>query len=174
MNKEQKIHIVEEYVSIFEKPGIYLMEYRGMNVAEITELRTSLRKANVSLRVLRNTLARRALKQAGIESLDSYFDGPVSVVWSKKDSVAPARELLKFIEEHKKGSIKVGLIDGLLVTGKDIEAISKLPTKFELQAKLALVLNAPLVNFARVLNAVPTKLVRIVDAVREKKSEEAA
>ena len=174
MNKEQKIQVVEEYISIFEKPGVYLMTYQGMNVAEITELRNSLRKANVSMRVLRNTLALRALKKAGNESLDCYIDGPVSAVWSQEDSVAPARELLKFIKKYEKGSIKVGLVDGSLVTGKDIEAISKLPTKIELQAKLASVLNAPMVNIARVLNAVPTKFVRIVDAVREKKSEDAA
>jgi|SaaInl7_200m_RNA_FD_contig_31_10808_length_1245_multi_7_in_0_out_0_1 large subunit ribosomal protein L10 len=174
MNKERKIQVVEEYVSIFEKPGVYLMAYQGMNVAEISELRASLRKANVSMRVLRNTLAKRALKQAGIESFDSYFGGPVSAVWSHEDSIAPAREMLKFIEEHKKGSIKAGLVDGLLVTGEEIKAISKLPSKIELQAKLASVLNAPIVNFARVLNAVPTKFVRIIDAVREKKTEEAA
>ena len=174
MDKERKIQVVEEYVSIFEKPGIYLMEYQGMNVAEITELRVSLLKANVSMRVLRNSLAKRALKQVGIESLDSYFDGPVSVVWSQEDSIAPAREILKFIEEHNKGSIKVGLVDGSLITGKDIEAISKLPTKIELQVKLVSTLNAPLVNLAQVLNALPTKFARIIDTVREEKSKESS
>ena len=96
MNKEQKKQIVEDFVEIFSKSGFYLMDFKGFNVAEITELRNMLRKANVSMRVVKNTLAKRALEKAGsdesvLESLNSFFKGPTGVVWSKEDSITPVR-----------------------------------------------------------------------------------
>ena len=169
MTKKQKIQIVEEYVGMFDKPGVYLMDFRGLNVIEMTELRRKLREADVSMRVVKNTLARRALKQAGIESLDSFFVGPIGVVWSQEDSVTPARVLTRFIKGHEKGTIKAGLVDGALVTGNELEAISVLPTKRELHTKVVSVLNAPIVRFARALNAVPEKFTRTVNALKEKK-----
>ena len=172
MTKDQKIQIIEEYIGFFDKPGVYLMDFKGLNVAEITELRKKLRSANVSMRVVKNTLANRALQQMGIEMLNGYVIGPTGVVWSPEDSTVPARVLLEFIKKYKKGTIKVGLIDGVLFKENEIEAISKLPTKNELYAIVASTLNAPIVKLARSLNAVPVKFVRTVDALREKKSEE--
>ena len=169
MTKEQKIQVIEEYVGIFEKPGIYLMDFRGLNVAEMTELRSKLREAHVSIRVVKNTLAKRALTQVGIESLQKFFTGPVGVVWSE-DSVSPARLLLLFIKEHEKGTIKAALLDGSLVTENEIEVISTLPSKQEIQAKLASTLNAPIVRLARALNAVPEKCARIIKALSDKRS----
>ena len=169
MTKEQKIQVVEEYVGIFDKPGIYLMDFRGLNVTEMTELRGKLCEANVSMRVVKNTLAKRALERVGIESLQRFFVGPVGVIWSE-DSVTPARLLLSFIKEYEKGTIKAALLDGSLVTDNEIEAVSKLPTKQELQAKLASALNAPSVKIARALNAVPEKFARLIKALSDKRS----
>ena len=168
MNKEQKAQIIEEFIGIFGEPGVYLMDFKGLNVAEITELRSKLRAANVSMRVVKNTLARRALKKAGIEGLEDFFVGPTSVVWSEEDSVMPARQLIEFLEKFKKGTIKAGLIDGAIFKDSEIEKISKLPNKQELLAKFAASLNAPIVKLPMALNAVPLKFVRIVDALKEK------
>ena len=168
MNKEQKAQIIEEFVGIFGEPGIYLMDFKGLNVAEITELRSKLRAANVSMRVVKNTLARRALKEAGIEGLEDFFIGPTGVVWSKEDSIMPARQLIGFLKEFEKGTIKAGLIDGAIVKDSEIEKISKLPNKQELYAKVASSLNAPIVKLAMTLNAVPQKFVRIVDVLKKK------
>ena len=173
MNREQKQQIVEEFVGIFGKSGVYLMDFKGFNVAEITELRSILRKADVSMRVVKNTLARRALKSVGIEGLDDYLVGPTSVVWSQIDDdlVTPARILLEFLKNYEKGAVKAGSVDGSVVVGDEIETLSKLPTKQELYGQIASVLNAPIVKLARALNALPVKFVRTVDALREKKSE---
>jgi len=172
MNREQKQQVVEDFVGIFGKPGIYLMDFKGFNVEEITELRSMLRNADISMRVVKNTLARRALKSAGIEGLDEYFIGPTSVVWSHIDDdlVTPARLLLEFLKKYKKGEVKAGFVDGSVVVGDEIKTLSKLPTKHELYGQIASALNAPMVKLARTLNALPVKFVRTVDALREKNS----
>ena len=172
MNKEQKAQVIDEFVGIFGEPGVYLMDFKGLNVAEISELRSKLRAANVSMIVVKNTLAKRALKEAGIDGLNEFFIGPTGVVWSAEDSVMPARQLVEFFKEYKKGTLKAGLVDGAIVTDSDIEKISKLPNKHELYAKVAATLNAPLVKLAMALNALPLKFVRIIDALKEKQEKE--
>ncbi len=172
MNKEEKNTVVGEFVTVFGSPGVYLMDFKGLNVAEITELRKKLREARISMKVVKNTLAKRALREAGVENFDIFFSGPTGVIWSKEDSVIPARMLLEFLKNRPKGAIKAGLVDGSVVKAEQMEVVSKLPTKRELYARVASALNAPMVKLASVLNAVPTKLVRTVDALREKKTQE--
>ncbi len=172
MDRSQKVQLVEEYVGIFDKPGVYLMDFTGLNVEEMTHLRRKLYESSVSMRVVKNTLAKRALDQLGIDTLNDYLVGPVGVVWSQEDSVTPARVLLEFIEDKDKGTVKVGLVDGNLILDQDITAISKLPTKHELQAKLAMTLNMTMVRMAQVLNALPVKFARTVKALEEKKAGE--
>ncbi|MCE5252116.1 50S ribosomal protein L10 [bacterium] len=172
MKKEEKQQVVEEFIGIFDKPGVYLMDFKGLNVAEITELRSRLRDANVSMKVVKNTLAKRALKSVGVAGLDSYLVGPTGVVWSKEDSVVPAKVLLDFLKKHDKGTIKAGLVDGTVVKDNEIVILSNLPSKHELYAKVASVLNAPIVKLAMVLNGIPVKFVRTVDALREKRANE--
>ena len=174
MTKNEKVKVVKDFVGIFDKPGVYLMDFKGLNVAQITELRRSLRDANVSMRVVKNTLAKRALSEVGIEGLDSYLAYETGVVWSEEDSVTPARVLVDFIKKHDKGVVKGGLADGAIVQQNQVEAISKLPTKHELYGQVASALNAPMVKLARVMNALPTKFVRTVDALREQKADTAA
>ena len=171
MKKEEKQRVVEEFIGVFGKPGVYLMDFKGLNVAEVTELRSMLRKANVSMRVVKNTLAKRALASVGIVGLDEYFVGPTSVIWSQEDSITPARILLDFIKKYNKGTVKAGLIDGAIFKEDTIETISKLPTKQELYAKTASVLLAPIAKLARVLNALPVKFVRTVDALMEQREQ---
>ena len=172
MRKEEKAQVIEELVGVFGKPGVYLMDFKGINVEEITELRSNLREANVSMRVVKNTLALRALREAGIEEFDKFFEGPTSVIWSQEDSVTPARLLTEFLKKYNKGIVKAALVEGKVVSESDVETLSKLPTKIELQAKVAATLNAPIVKLAKVVNALPLKLARLVDAVREKKENE--
>ncbi len=172
MTREEKVKVVEEYLGIFESPGIYLMDFTGLNVAEISGLRRKLREGDVSMRVVKNTLAKRALSEIGNDGLDNYLVGPVGVVYSSEDSVIPARLLIDYIKDVEKGEIKAGLVDGQVVGVDEITAISKLPTKLELQAKIASALNAPIVKMAQTLNALPVKFARTVQALADKKAEE--
>lgn len=172
MTKQEKIKVVEDYIGVFEKPGVYLMDFKGLTVLEMTELRNRLREANISIRVVKNTLAKRALKQVGKESVETYLNGPVSVVWSQEDSTTPARVLIEFIKKHEKGIIRGGFIEGTLFDPATIVSLAKLPPKKELYALLASSLNASLVQLAVGLHALPTKLARTIDAVRTKLSHE--
>jgi large subunit ribosomal protein L10 len=124
------------------------------------------------MKVVKNTLAKRALKSAGIRGLDSFFVGPTGVVWSKEDSILPAKVLLDFVKKHEKGSVKAGLVDGTVFKENEIETISNLPSKQELYAHIASVLNTPIIKLAQVLNGIPVKFVRTVDALREKRAHE--
>ena len=172
LNREQKTKVIEEFVAVFNKPGFYLMDFKGLNVEEVTELRARLREANVSMKVVKNTLAKRALAEAGITDIDSYFVGPTGVIWSSEDSITPAKVMVEFLKNHDKGVIKAGMVDGTLVTEGDIDRLSKLPGKQELYAQVAMTLNSPMVKLAMTLNAAPQKFVRILDAVREKREQE--
>ncbi|MFC1650370.1 50S ribosomal protein L10 [Candidatus Latescibacterota bacterium] len=179
MDKKQKKQVVEDVVEIFGESGFYLLDFKGFNVAEITELRNKLREANVSMRVVKNTLAKRALEEVDSyesvrEVFNAFFTGPTGLVWSKEDPIAPVRVLVDFLEKQKFGSIKAGILDGMIVEGSDIERISKLPSKQALYTQVASSLNAPIIKLARVLKAVPENFVRTLDAVREKKESDAA
>ncbi len=168
MNRNEKDMVIEEFVGVFGYPGVYLMDFKGLNVAEITELRSKLRESNISMRVVKNTLAKRALAGAGVSGFDQFFTGPTGIVWSREDSITPARVLIEFLKKHEKATLKAGLVDGAVIPASQMEMVSKLPTKRELQARVAGVLKAPISKLARTLNAVPTTFVRTVDALREK------
>ena len=172
MKKEEKQQVVDEFIGVFGESGVYLMDFKGLNVAEITELRSLLREANVSMRVVKNTLAKRALEGAGVKGLDEFFVGPTSVVWSQEDAITPARVLLDFLKKCNKGVVKAGYVDGTVFGEQDVDKLSKLPTKKELYGQVASVLAAPMVKLARTMNALPVKLVRTVDALREKQEQE--
>ncbi len=168
MNRNEKDMVIEEFIGVFGLPGVYLMDFKGLNVAEITELRSKLRDSNISMRVVKNTLAKRALTGAGISGFDQFFTGPTGIIWSREDSITPARVLIEFLKKHEKATLKAGLVDGAVIPASQMDAVSKLPTKHELHAQVAGVLKAPIVKLARTLNAVPTTFVRTVDALREK------
>ena len=174
LKKQDKIKVVEEFVGVFKEPGFYLMDFKGLNVEEITTLRDKLREANVSMKVVKNTLAKRALAEAGVSEIEEFFVGPTGVVWSSEDSVVPVKVLLEFLKDHDKGSVKAGMVDGMLVKDADLERLSKLPSKQELYAQVASTLNSPITKLARTLNAMPVKFVRTVDALRQKREEEDA
>lgn len=174
MLKEEKVKVIEEFVGIFKEPGFYLMDFKGLNVAQITELRASLREAKISMQVVKNTLAKRALAEAGITGIEGYFAGPTGVIWSAEDAVTPVRVVNEFLKKYDKGSIKAGMVEGTLVTANDMDRLSKLPGKKELYAKVASALGSPLSKLAWSLNAVPTKLVQTIEALRVKRESEAA
>jgi len=179
MDRDEKRKVVEDVVEIFSEAGFYLLDFKGFNVDEITELRNKLREANVSMRVVKNTLAKRALEQVGsdesvLEKFNTFFVGETGLVWSKEDPIAPVRVLVDFLEDQKFGKIKAGMLDGAVVEADDIERISKLPTKQVLYAQVASALNAPLIRLARVLKAVPQDFVHTLGALRDKKESEAA
>jgi large subunit ribosomal protein L10 len=141
-------------------------EYRGLTVAKMTELRREARDAGVYLKVVKNTLARRALKDSDFECLDQHFVGPLALAASE-DPVAVAKVLSRFQKDNDVFAIKAGAMSGNVLSHDEIQALAKLPGRDELLAILVGTLQAPVQKFVQTLNEVPSKFVRTLAAVRD-------
>lgn len=150
---EQKAAQVNEIAQkMTDSAAIVVVDYLGLNVAEVTELRKQLREAGVEMSVIKNTLLRRAVEQAGITGLDEYFVGPTAVAFSAEDVQAPAKILVDFAKDAEELEIKGGLIEGQAVDVEAIKAVATLPSREGLLSMLLSVLQAPMRNTASVLS----------------------
>jgi len=167
INKE-KTDAVEELKELFKKSSDYIFtNYRGLSVAQITELR----EQNTAFRVVKNRFAKIALKDLGQPEADELLTGPTAVALPT-DEAGPATKIIVEYGKDTAVEIKGGIIDGRVFDLVQMEAFSKLPTRLELIAKLMGTMNAPVQNFVYTLNAVPQKLVRVLQAVADKKKSE--
>ena len=144
-------------------------EYIGLSAEEMTELRAKARSGGVYLRVVKNTLARRAVNGTDYECLQDTLTGPLLMAFSQEDPGAAARVLKDFAKENDKLVIKALSVSGQLLAASEIDRLASLPTKEQAISMLMSVMQAPIAKFARTLNEVPGKLVRTVAAVRDAK-----
>ena len=151
MSKEiiaKKAAIVEEVFEKFQSASsAVVVDYRGLTVEEVTDLRKQ-------LRVIKNTFLKRAADKAGYEGLDDTFSGPTAVAFGGEDITAPARIMAKFAEDHEALEIKGGMIEGKIASLEEINALAKLPNRDGLLSMLLSVLQAPVRNFAYAVKAV--------------------
>ncbi len=174
LNLEAKKKVVEEIKDRLRKSqGAILTDYRGLNVAEVTELRAKLREAGVEFKVLKNTLTRIAADEVGLEGLDPYLEGPTAIAFGIDDPVAPAKILSEFAKTHKALEIKAGILENRVIDVKAVKALADLPAKEVLVAKVLGAMQSPLYGFAGALQGLLRNLVYVLDAVREKKAAEA-
>ncbi len=156
MNKDvlaqKEADVAELSKRISDSSSVVVVEYRGLSVADITELRNALRKENVDMKVYKNTIAQRAADQLGLEGLDAALKGPNALVFGT-DQVAPARVLADFAKTHDKLILKSGIVDGAVVDEATIKTLSGLPNKEGMIAKFASTLNAPVIKFALTIKA---------------------
>lgn len=165
--------IVAEIKEKFEEStAVVLTDYRGLNVAQVTELRAKLREADVEYKVLKNTLTKLAAHQVGLEALDEYLTGPTAIAFSK-DPVAPAKILSEFAKENKALEIKAGVLEGKVISLEEVKDLAALPSREELLAKVVGGMQAPLYGLAAVLNGCLRNLVYVLDAVRQQKEANA-
>ncbi|MCZ8523783.1 MULTISPECIES: 50S ribosomal protein L10 [Paenibacillus] len=132
-------------------------DYRGLNVAQVTELRRQLREAGVEFQVLKNTLVRRATASAELSELDEFLTGPTAIAFSKDDIITPAKILTDFAKKNDKLSVKAGVVEGKVVDFNQIKALAELPSREGLLSMLLSVLQAPMRNFALAVKAVAEK-----------------
>ncbi|HEY4600423.1 MAG TPA: 50S ribosomal protein L10 [Cerasibacillus sp.] len=152
---ETKKQVVEEITEKFRSSqSTVLVNYRGLDVAEVTELRKQLREAGVDYKVYKNTLARRAAEAAGLGELSDTLVGPTAIAFSDEDVVAPARILNDFAKDHEALEIKAGVIEGEIASLEDIKELASLPNYEGMVSMLLSVLQAPIRNFAYVTKAV--------------------
>ena len=154
--------------------GVVLTSYKGLTVAQDTELRRELREAGVSYHVVKNTMLRIAAKEAGIEGIEEHLEGTTAFAFSMEDAVAPAKVICSFIKKNKLEdaevlTVKVGMVEGKVIGVDEVKALAALPSREELIAKLLGSMNAPISNTVNVLQGVIRNAVYVLDAIRSQK-----
>ncbi|WP_026478250.1 50S ribosomal protein L10 [Alkaliphilus transvaalensis] len=155
---DMKKELVAEITEKFQKStAAILVDYRGLKVEELTELRKQFREAGVEYKVYKNTLMRRAAENAGMEELVKELVGPNAVAFSYDDPVAPARIAENFAKDHKKLELRVGVVEGAFYNESQLKELANIPSREVLVAKLLGSLKAPVSNFAYLVKAIAEK-----------------
>jgi large subunit ribosomal protein L10 len=171
LNREAKAVIIDDVsAQVAKAQAIVVAEYRGLDVASITELRRKARDAGVYLRVLKNTLVRRALNETPFEKLTDQLVGPL-IYGISEDPVAAAKVMNDFAKANEALVIKGGAMPNALITIDGIKALASLPSRDELLAKLLGTMQAPVAKFVQTLNEVPSKFVRTVAALKDQREQ---
>ena len=153
--------------------GVIVTQYQGMTVVELSELRSKLRAHKCEYTIVKNTLGAIALKNAGLESFAQFFEGPTAIAIENGDPVASAKVIIDFTKEHAKLKIKAGLLGARVLTAADVKALAALPSREVLIAQILGTLQAPIANFANVLQGTIRKFVYVLDAVQKQQAQKA-
>jgi large subunit ribosomal protein L10 len=151
-------------------PNVYVTDFSGLNVLRMTEFRRRIRAAGVQYVVVKNTLAQRAFAANGVHALDEHLAGPTGLVLSGQDALAGAKVLTDFAREFEKPAIKIGLVDGRPVTPEQVKRLADLPPRDVLLAQLAGYIQAPMAQFAGVMNGLLYQMVGALEALRAQRS----
>ncbi|WP_078429458.1 50S ribosomal protein L10 [Alkalihalobacterium alkalinitrilicum] len=151
--KKQEV-VTEIANKLRDSKSTIIVDYRGLNVAEVTELRKQLREAGVEFKVYKNTMARRATAEVELSDLDAQLVGPTAIAFGGEDVVAPAKIINEFAKKHEALEIKAGVIEGRIATVEEVKALAELPSREGLLSMLLSVLQAPVRNFALATKAV--------------------
>lgn len=174
LNREAKAVMIDDVsAQVVKAQSIIIAEYRGLDVANITELRKKARNSGVYLRVLKNTLVRRAVAGTPFESLAAHMAGPL-IYGISTDPVAAAKVMQDFAKTNEALVIKAGAMPNYLMDAAGVKALASMPSRDELLATLLGTMQAPIAKFVRTLNEVPSKFVRTVAALRDQRESAGA
>ena len=169
MNWEEKARVIQELAEKLEGGSVVLVDYKGINVAQSTRLRTRSRESGVEFVVAKNTLTQRAANQAGVEGISEFLVGPTALAFSE-DPVAGAKLMAEFSDEVESFEVKGGLLDdGRVLGAQEVVVLSRLPGREQLLAQLLGAIQAPIAGLATVLNAPLRNLAIVLNQVAEQK-----
>ena len=172
MNREEKASVVEVLQGKLSKANLAVVaDYQGLNVSAFEELRRELKKSDSEVRVAKNTLLRKAVQGTDLESLTPHFTGATAITVSYADPVASAKVVTSFVKDHPEFEIRSAVLDGKELSADALLALSKLPSKEVLLSQLLSVMQAVPTGFVRVLNGVPQKMVYLLQAISDNKSQ---
>jgi len=172
LKRSEKEQSVRELTDRFKQAQFaVLTDYCGLTVAQLTELRRTLRESQAEMKVVKNTLAQLAIQDTELKILKDYFSGTVAAITSSGDPVGPSKVLVKFAKDIEKFKVKVGFLSGKLLSQKEIEALSKLPSREQMLATLLGSMKAPVQNYVSVLSALSRKFVYALAAIRDQKQQ---
>lgn len=171
MHKSTKLKLKDEYADSFSKiTAAYVAEYRGLTVAELSELRRTLRKVNATFTVVKNRVAIKAIEGTKEAELKGILKGPVGIIQAFGDAAQVAKVVSDFEKNNEKFKVAGGLLEQKLVSASDVKVIADLPSKEVLIAQLLGLLTSSHRNLLGVINAVPRSLVQVINAIKEKKA----
>ena len=174
MNRTEKEQAVASLASNFsDATFVSLVAFKGLNVPQISSLRHELRAAGTEFHVVKNTLARRAIKGTDLEQLEEHFTGSTAVAMTSQDPAASAKILAKFAKENPKLEVRIGLLSGKPLTKENIDSLSKLPPREVLLSMLLGTLKAPTSSLVYVLSGVLSKFARTLLAIQQEKEKSA-
>jgi large subunit ribosomal protein L10 len=172
LTKTEKTTVLERLETALKGvDSAILVDYKGLDVPQVTELRRQVRAAKGQYRVVKNTLARRALKGTEFEPLIEFFQGTTAIAFTGTDPVALAKTLTTFAKTAPQLNIKAAVVQGRAIAAGEVTELATLPGKPELYAKLLFLLNAPMVRLVTVLNAAPQALLNVLTQAEKKKNE---
>lgn len=175
MARADKVAMVEELTDKLKRgQGVVVADYRGLNVKQMTELRAKLRAEGVELQVAKNTLVLRAAQNADVEGMETLLTGPTVLAYGYDDPVVAAKVMSEFARSNQALEIKGGLVEGKVIDADGVKSLSELPSREELLAQVLRGFQSPISGLANVLQGTIRKLVYALEAVRQKKEDEAA
>lgn len=155
--------------SLKNSNALFIVKYSGLSSPDLSSLRQNLKTSNARLFVVKNSVARRALKSAGLEDLLKSVEGPCGLVFVKDEPVGTSKALCNFLKEHEPLKLEIGLLNNKVLEKKDIEALAKLPSREVLRAQVVMALNSPISGIVITLNQILTKFVICIDRIKEKR-----
>jgi large subunit ribosomal protein L10 len=171
MNKTEKQDVIGGLATRLKRsPNLYVTDFTGLPVKEITELRRRLRKAGVDYMVVKNTLAERAFSDVAVAGLDQALTGPTAIVFAGTEPVAAAKVLSDFQKEFQKLTVKAGLVEGKPVTADEVKRLAALPSRDELLAQVGGAFQAPLQGFLGAMNGLLYQWVGALEALRSQRA----
>jgi len=165
--KTQNVDEIKEKIN--KAQSMILVDYRGLNVEQITELRSQYRKAGVDYKVYKNSMMRFAFKDSGLEGFNEFLKGPSAIAFGYDDPVAAAKVTSEFAKTNEKLEIKAGIVDGKIIDVQEVKDLAALPSREVLIAQVLGGFNAPIQGFANVLQGTVRGLVVALNAIAKKK-----